>query len=45
VLLIAFGGVKLQSRIPFGPYISLAAAIWLFWGETLFALYVNLLRP
>ena len=45
LLLIAFGGVKLQSRIPFGPYISLAAAIWLFWGESILALYIGLMRP
>jgi len=43
VCLIAFGGVKLQSRIPFGPYISAAAAIWLFWGPALFDAYVKLM--
>jgi leader peptidase (prepilin peptidase)/N-methyltransferase len=44
LLLIAFGGVKLQGRIPFGPYISAAAALWIFWGEALVGMYVNLLR-
>jgi leader peptidase (prepilin peptidase)/N-methyltransferase len=39
LLLIIFGGVKLQGRIPFGPYISMGAALWVFWGETLFRAY------
>jgi len=43
LLLIAFGGIKMQSRIPFGPYISAAAAIWVFWGQTLFGAYMKLL--
>ena len=43
LLLIAFGGVRLQSRIPLGPYISLAAAIWVFWGESLCRAYLRLL--
>ena len=43
LFLIAFGGVKLQSRIPFGPYISAAAAIWVFWGPALFNAYVRLM--
>ena len=42
LLLIAFGGVKLQSRIPFGPYISAAAAIWVFWGQALSGAYLKL---
>ncbi len=33
----------LQGRIPFGPYISLAALIWMLWGERLWAMYINLL--
>lgn len=42
LILIAFGGVKLQSRIPFGPYLATAAAIWVFWGPTLLKLYLKL---
>jgi leader peptidase (prepilin peptidase)/N-methyltransferase len=42
LLLIIFGGVKMQSRIPFGPYISAAAAIWVFWGEALVGAYMKL---
>jgi len=45
LLLIAFGGVKMQSRIPFGPYISMGATVWLFWGEKILALYIGLMRP
>ena len=44
LLLIAFGGVKMQSRIPFGPYISAAAALWVFWGETFVNAYMGLMR-
>jgi leader peptidase (prepilin peptidase)/N-methyltransferase len=45
VILIAVGNAKLQSRIPFGPYLSAAAAIWVFWGPLLFNAYAKLLRP
>jgi leader peptidase (prepilin peptidase)/N-methyltransferase len=44
VCLILFGGVKMQSRIPFGPYLSAAALIWVFWGPALFEAYMQLLR-
>ena len=43
LLLMAFGGVKLQSRIPFGPYISAAAMIWVFWGHALVDAYMKLM--
>lgn len=43
LLLILFGGGKLQSRIPFGPYLSIAAAIWVFWGPALSNAYLKLL--
>ena len=44
LLLIAFGGVKMQSRIPFGPYLSAAALIWVFWGPALFEIYMRQLQ-
>ena len=44
LLLIAFGGVKMQSRIPFGPYLSAGALIWVFWGPALVDLYTKLLH-
>lgn len=31
--LIATGGKKWQSRIPYGPYIALGAALWMLWGS------------
>jgi len=42
LVLIIFGGVKMQSRIPFGPYLSVAAAVWVFWGPALLEAYLKL---
>jgi leader peptidase (prepilin peptidase)/N-methyltransferase len=39
--LMIFGGVKMQSRIPFGPYICAGAAIWMFWGPQIFDAYIK----
>ena len=32
VALVLAGQKKMQSRIPYGPYLSLAALIWILWG-------------
>jgi leader peptidase (prepilin peptidase)/N-methyltransferase len=32
IVLIVFCGREMGSRIPFGPYISVAALIWVLWG-------------
>jgi len=34
---------ELSSRLPYGPYIALAAAIWIFEGEPIVALFFRLL--
>jgi leader peptidase (prepilin peptidase)/N-methyltransferase len=34
---------ELQSRIPYGPYLALAAAVWVYWGPQLWRLYTGLL--
>ncbi len=44
LLMIACGGVKLRSRIPFGPYLAAGAMVWLFWGPAILAAYINLMR-
>ncbi len=36
---------KMQSRIPYGPYLALAALIWLLWGQTLWQAYIGFLMP
>ena len=45
ITLMLVGGRKLQSRIPYGPYLSLAAVIWIFWGPRLWNVYLNLMVP
>ena len=36
---------EMQSRIPYGPYLALAAVIWILWGPTLWNGYIHLLTP
>jgi len=44
LLLILFRRGKLQGRIPFGPYLSMGAVIWIFYGSTLVGVYLRLMR-
>lgn len=44
VTFIAMGKRELQTKIPFGPYIALAAIIWLLGGSALWDLYVEWMR-
>jgi leader peptidase (prepilin peptidase) / N-methyltransferase len=39
--LIAFRSAKLQSEIPFGPYIAAGALLWAFYGPPLLKLYLK----
>lgn len=41
VALIAMGKSELGGRIPFGPYLSAAAVIWVFGGDRLLSAYVE----
>ncbi len=45
VSFIAIGKKEWQSRIPFGPYIALAAIIWVLGGSSLWAAYVAWMQP
>lgn len=44
LLLIACRRTNMQGRIPFGPYLSAAALIWVFWGPALLGIYLKLMR-
>lgn len=43
--LVASKRQAMQSRIPYGPYLALAALIWLFWGPALWSAYWSWLIP
>jgi len=45
ISLVLGGRKEMQSRIPYGPYIALAALLWLFWGPGLWTAYLNWLIP
>ncbi len=36
---------EMQSRIPYGPYLALAAIVWLLWGPSIWDAYANWLVP
>ena len=42
VLLIAIGRRDWSARLPYGPYISLAALIWIFFREVILAAWLPL---
>ncbi len=43
--LVISGHRKLLDRLPFGPYLSLGAIVWLFWGKILLGGYLSMLMP
>src|SRR2546428_13916512 len=42
--LVLAGKRALSSRLPYGPYIALAAAVWIFFGPGLLAWYVRIIE-
>ncbi|MDD9865191.1 MAG: hypothetical protein OXS32_02460, partial [Verrucomicrobiales bacterium] len=40
VSLLAIGRKDWSDRLPYGPYISLAAVIWIFFGEDILAAWL-----
>lgn len=43
--LVLFRRREMQSRIPFGPYLSLAALLWILWGPAIWRAYLALMTP
>jgi leader peptidase (prepilin peptidase)/N-methyltransferase len=44
IVLVVSGKRALSSRLPYGPYIALAAAIWIFFGADLVSWYVGMIN-
>ena len=45
ISLVMFGRKQMQSRIPYGPYLALAALLWMLWGPYFWNLYVSMVTP
>jgi len=45
ISLVLAGRKKMQSRIPYGPHLALAAAIWVLWGPKMWDAYCRFLSP
>jgi leader peptidase (prepilin peptidase)/N-methyltransferase len=45
LLMIAIGKREWSARIPFGPYLALAATIWIFFGPELLDAYWSWVQP
>jgi leader peptidase (prepilin peptidase)/N-methyltransferase len=41
IVSIALGQRERSAKIPFGPYLAVAAVIWLFWGEMISLIYAR----
>lgn len=42
-ILLVMKRVNLKDVIPYGPYLAVAAVVWLFWGHALLKLYLDFL--
>ncbi|MEI6807447.1 MAG: prepilin peptidase [bacterium] len=40
--LVVLGKKEMKSGIPYGPYIAIAAVLWILWGPTAWSWYINL---
>jgi len=45
VSLVVLHRRKMQSRIPYGPYLALAAIVWVLWGSNIWEAYLGLFTP
>jgi leader peptidase (prepilin peptidase)/N-methyltransferase len=45
LLALVIGKRVWSAKLPFGPYLAMAALLWIFFGSALADWYVNLLRP
>jgi len=45
IIMVISNRKSMQSRIPYGPYLALAALIWILWGNTIWDVYINFLCP
>jgi leader peptidase (prepilin peptidase)/N-methyltransferase len=43
IALVLFGKRSMQSKSPYGPYIALAALVWMYWGPSLWNAYTRLI--
>ncbi len=41
ITMVLVGKKKLQSRIPYGPYLAMAAVIWILWGQAISGAYLR----
>lgn len=44
IIMVIVGKKKMQSRIPYGPYLALAAVIWILWGSLIWNAYLDLFK-
>ena len=42
-LMVITRNKEMQSRIPYGPYIALAAILWIYWGSAWWEAYIGLM--
>jgi len=45
ISMVLLGRKEMQSRIPYGPFLALAAVVWILWGPRLWMAYLNILSP
>lgn len=45
VAAMSFGWLKRGQPMPFGPFLALAAALTIFWGDTIITTYKSLFFP